>query len=98
MHCGHHVRIRGHASASPRRSFQMSDAMNRLRSPVRRLIVLGLLAAFSLGHASANGEVFKCVDASGKTSYQGDPCQTPAETPLKVQAPAPPEGSAGARP
>ena len=65
---------------------------------MRRLIVLGSLAAFSLRHASAVGEVFKCVDASGKTSYQGDPCQTPAEAALKVQAPAPPEASAGARP
>jgi hypothetical protein len=76
----------------------MSHPVNRPRSPVRRLIVLGSLAAFSLGHASANGEVFKCVDASGKTSYQGDPCQTPAEAALKVQAPAPPEASTGARP
>ncbi|HXM31902.1 MAG TPA: DUF4124 domain-containing protein [Xanthobacteraceae bacterium] len=59
---------------------------------------MGSLAAFSLGHASADGEVFKCVDADGKTSYQGAPCKTPAETPLKVQAPAPPEASAGARP
>ena len=76
----------------------MSDAMNRPRSPVRRLIVLGSLAAFALGHAPADGEVFKCVDASGKTSYQGDPCQTAAEAALKVQAPVPPEASAGARP
>ena len=76
----------------------MSDPVDRPHSPVLRLIVLGSLAAFSLGHASANGEVFKCVDASGKTSYERDPCQTPAETPLKVQAPAPPEASAGARP
>ena len=52
---------------------------------------MGSLAALSLGHASANGEVFKCVDASGKTSYQGDPCQTAAEAALKVQAPVPPE-------
>ena len=75
----------------------MSDSVNRPRAPVRRLIVLGSLAAFSLGHASANGEAFKCVDASGKTSYQGDPCQTAAEAPSKFQAPAPPD-SAGARP
>ena len=78
--------------------FKCPTPMNRPRSPVRRLIVLGSLAALSLGHAPADGEVFKCVDASGKTSYQAIPCQTPAETPLKVQAPAPPEASAGARP
>jgi Domain of unknown function (DUF4124) len=76
----------------------MSDPINHPRAPVRRLIVLGSLAAVSLGHAPADGEVFKCVDASGKTSYQAIPCQIPAETPLKVQAPAPPEASVGARP
>jgi hypothetical protein len=98
MHCGDHVRICKDASASPPPSLQMSDPVNRPRSPVRRLIVLGSLTALSLSHAPADGEVFKCVDAGGKTSYQGDPCKTPAETPLKVQAPAPPEASAGARP
>ena len=86
------------ASASPLPSLQMCDPANRPRSPVRRLIVLGSLSALSLGHAPADGEMFKCVDAGGKTSYQGDPCQTVAETPLKVQAPAPPEASPGARP
>jgi Domain of unknown function (DUF4124) len=96
MHCGDHVQIREDASASPLPSLQMSDPVNRGRSPIRRLIVLGSLTALSLGHAPADGEVFKCVDASGKTSYQGDPCQTAAEVPLKVQAPAPP-ASAGAR-
>jgi hypothetical protein len=98
MHCGDHVRICKDASASPPPSLQISDPVNRPRSPVRRLIVLGSLAALSLSHAPADGEVFKCVDADGKTSYQGAPCKTPAETPLKVQAPAPPEASAGARP
>ena len=86
------------ASASPLPSLQMSDPANRRRSPVRRLIVLGSLTALSLGHAPADGEMFKCVDAGGKTRYQGDPCQTAAEVPLKVQAPAPPEASSGARP
>ena len=76
----------------------MSDPVDRPHSPVLRLIVLGSLSALSLNHAPADGEVFKCVDAGGKTSYQGAPCKTPAETPLKVQAPAPPEASAGARP
>lgn len=97
MHCGDQVRIREDAFASPLPSLQMSDPVNRPRSPVRRLIVLGSLTALSLGHAPADGEVFKCVDASGKTSYQGDPCQTAAEAPSKFQAPAPPD-SAGARP
>jgi hypothetical protein len=86
------------ASASPLPSLQTCDPANRPRSPVRRLIVLGSLSALSLGHAPADGEMFKCVDAGGKTSYQGDPCQTVAETPLKVLAPAPPEASPGARP
>src|ERR1700694_5999654 len=98
MHCGDHVRICKDASASPPPSLQMSDPVNRPRSPVPRLIVLGSLSALSLSHAPADGEVFKCVDAGGKTSYQGDPCKTPAETALKVQAPAPPEASTGARP
>ena len=98
MRCGDHVQIREDASASPLPSLQMSDPVNRARSPVRRLIVLGSLTALSLGHAQADGEVFKCVDASGKTSYQGDPCQTAAEVPSKVQAPAPPAASTGAQP
>src|ERR1700675_568434 len=98
MHGGDHVRIRKDASASPPPSLQMSDPVNRPRAPVRRLIVLGSLSALSLNHAPADGEVFKCVDAGGKTSYQGDPCKTPAETALKVQAPAAPEASTGARP
>ena len=74
----------------------MSDAVNRPRSPVRRLIALISLIALSLGHAPADGEVFKCVDAGGKTSYQANPCQKAAEETLKVQAPAPP-ASTGAR-
>ena len=86
------------ASASPLPSLQMSGRVNRHRSTGRRLIVLGSLTALSLGHAPADGEMFKCVDAGGKTSYQGDPCQTVAETPLEVQAPAPPEASTGPRP
>ncbi|HWZ70402.1 MAG TPA: DUF4124 domain-containing protein [Casimicrobiaceae bacterium] len=45
--------------------------------------------ALSLSHASADGEVFKCVDAAGKTSYQANPCQNAAGETLKVQAPAP---------
>ena len=98
MRCGDHVQVRGDASASPLPSLQRSDPVNRARSPVRRLIVLGSLAAFSLGHTPADGEVFKCVDASGKTSYQGDPCRTVAEVPSKVQAPAPPAASTGVQP
>src|ERR1700682_410765 len=98
MRCGDHVRICKDASASPPPSLQISDPVNRPPAPVRRLTVLGSLAALSLSHAPADGEVFKCVDAGGKTGYQGAPCKTPAETPLKVQAPAPPEASAGARP
>src|SRR5438445_1783916 len=85
------------ASASPLPYLQMSGRVNRHRSTGWRLIVLGSLTALSLGHAPADGEMFKCVDAGGKTRYQGDPCQT-AEVPLKVQAPAPPEASSGARP
>jgi len=61
------------------------------------LIVLGWLAALSLSQAEVNAEVFKCVDAAGKTSYQADPCQTPADTTLKVQAPAPSAPSAVVR-
>src|SRR5260370_7719080 len=98
MRCGDHVQIREAASASPLPSLQMSYPVNRAPSPVRRLLVLGSLTALSLGHSPADGEVFKCVDASGKTSYQGDPCQTAAEVPSKVQAPAPPAASAGAQP
>jgi hypothetical protein len=86
------------ASASPLPSLQMSDPANRPRCSVRRLIVLGSLTALSLAHAPADGEMFKCVDAGGKTRYQREPCQTAAEAPLKVQAPAPPEASSGARP
>jgi len=86
------------ASAPPLPFLQMSGRVNRHRSTTRRLIVLGSLTALSLGHAPADGAMFKCVDAGGKTSYQRDPCQTVAETPLKVQAPAPPEASPGAGP
>jgi len=74
----------------------MSGAVNRERLPVRRLIALSSLMALSLSHASADGEVFKCVDAGGKTSYQANRCQNSAEVTLKVQAPAPP-ASTGAR-
>jgi hypothetical protein len=90
------VQIREDTSASFLVSLPMSDAANRPRSHVRRLIFFSSLVALSLGHAPADGEVFKCVDAAGKTSYQGDPCQTAADATLKVQAPAPP-ASAGAR-
>jgi hypothetical protein len=65
-----------------------SDGVNRPRSPAR-LIALSALIALSLGNTRANGEVFKCVDAAGKTSYQADPCPTIAEDPVKVQPPAP---------
>ena len=65
-----------------------SEAVNRPRS-LARLIALSALIALSLGHIPANGEVFKCVDAAGKTSYQADPCPTIAEDPAKVQPPAP---------
>jgi uncharacterized protein DUF4124 len=65
-----------------------SEAANRPRSPTR-LIALSALIALSLGYTRANGEVFKCVDAAGKTSYQADPCPTVAEDPAKVQPPAP---------
>jgi hypothetical protein len=63
--------------------------VTRHRSPLRRLVALASLAALSLLQAEVNGEVFKCVDAAGKTSYQADPCQTAADASLKVQAPAP---------
>jgi hypothetical protein len=76
----------------------MNGRRNRLRLTMRWSIVLGSLTALSPGHAPADGGVFKCVDAGGKTSYQGDPCLTVAQAPLKVQAPASPEASAGARP
>lgn len=69
-----------------------SDVVNRPRSPAR-LIALSALIALSLGHTPANGEVFKCVDAAGKTSYQADPCPTVAEDPVKVQPPAPPSAT-----
>jgi hypothetical protein len=65
-----------------------SDAVNRLRSPAR-LIALSALIALSMGHNQTNGEVFKCVDAAGKTSYQADPCPTIPEEAVKVQPPAP---------
>jgi hypothetical protein len=65
-----------------------SDAVNRPRSPAR-LIALSALIALSLGYTRADGEVFKCVDAVGKTSYQADPCPTIAEETVKVQPPAP---------
>src|ERR1700676_3140641 len=95
MHCGDHVQIREDASASLLASCQMSGAVNRERLPVRRLIALSSLMALSLSHASADGEVFKCVDAAGKTSYQANPCQNAAGETLKVQAPAPPERIGG---
>ena len=65
-----------------------SEAVNRLCSPAR-LVALSALIALSLGYTRANGEVFKCVDAVGKTSYQADPCPTIAEDSVKVQPPAP---------
>jgi hypothetical protein len=86
------------ASASPLPSLQVSDRVDLHRSAMRWLIVVGSLTGLSMGPPPADGEMFKCVDAGGKTSYQGAPCQTVAESPLKVQAPAPPEASPGARP
>jgi Domain of unknown function (DUF4124) len=74
----------------------MSDAVNRAHLPVRQLIALSSLMALSLSFAPADAEVFKCVDAGGKTSYRANPCQKAAEETLKVQAPAPPT-STGAR-
>lgn len=70
----------------------MFDAVTRPCSPAR-LIALSALTALSLGHAPADGEVFKCVDAAGKTSYQADPCPTTAEDAPQVQAPAPPSAT-----
>src|ERR1700688_4377632 len=96
MHCGDHVQIREDASASLLASCQMSAAVNRAHLPVRQLIALSSLMALSLSFAPANAEVFKCVDAGGKTSYRANPCQKAAEETLKVQAPAPP-ASTGAR-
>jgi hypothetical protein len=66
-----------------------SEGVNRPRSPAR-LMALSALIALSLGYTRANGEVFKCVDAAGKTSYQADPCPTIPEEAVKVQPPAPP--------
>jgi hypothetical protein len=54
---------------------------------------LSSLPALLLAQTPADGEPFKCVDATGKTSYQADPCQTAAEATSKVQAPAPPASS-----
>lgn len=66
-----------------------SEAVNGPRS-LARLIALSALIALSLGFTRANGEVFKCVDAAGKTSYQADACPTIPEEAVKVQPPAPP--------
>jgi len=67
----------------------MPGAVNPGRSSARRLLASCALIALSLGCAPADAETFKCVDASGKTSYQPAPCPTAAEETLKVQAPAP---------
>ena len=72
-----------------------SKAVSRPRS-LARLIALSALIALTLGYTPANGEVFKCVDAAGKTSYQADPCPTIAEDPVKVQPPAPHRHAAAA--
>lgn len=64
------------------------------RSPAPLWIGLFALIALALTHAPARGETFKCVDAAGKTSYQADPCPAASDATLKVQAPAPPSGSA----
>ena len=69
-----------------------SEAVNRPRSPAR-LIALSALIALSLGYTPANGEVFKCVDAAGKTSYQANPCPTVAEDAVKVQPPPAPQST-----
>jgi hypothetical protein len=69
-----------------------SEAVNRPRSPAR-LIALSALIALSLGYTPANGEVFKCVDAAGKTSYQANPCPTIAEDSVKVQPPPAPQST-----
>ena len=70
-----------------------SEAVNRPRS-LARLIALSALIALSLGYTPANGEVFKCVDAAGKTSYQANPCPTIAEDSVKVQPPPAPQSTA----
>jgi hypothetical protein len=74
----------------------MSDAVNRAHLPVQQLLAVSSLMALSLSFVPADAEVFKCVDAGGKTSYRANPCQKAAEETLKVQAPAPP-ASTGAR-
>ena len=82
--------IKEDTSASYSCSRQVSGSVTRQRRPAARSIALSSLTALLLIPIQANGEVFKCVDAAGKTSYQADPCQTPAETPAKAQAPMPP--------
>jgi hypothetical protein len=65
------------------------DVVKPARSSFRWLTVWTALIALSLGHATANGETFKCIDATGKAIYQANPCQAPVDETRKVQAPAP---------
>ena len=49
-----------------------------------------LLASLLPAGACAQGEVYKCRDASGQTSYQDAPCPPGTEQPAPVLSPAPP--------
>lgn len=76
-------------SSAPGPVLFVPGASNRPRSGARRWTVWFTVAALPLASALAFGETFKCVDATGKTSYQTNPCPIAADPTLKVQAPAP---------
>ncbi len=75
----------------------LPDAMTRVRSSALRSLACALVALW-LAPAVAHGETFKCIDATGKASYQSAPCKTAAEETLKVQAPVPISSPASAAP
>ena len=58
-----------------------------------RAASLFILALGPLGAAHGQ-QLYKCVSAAGKTSYQEDPCPTPAKEPPGKVAPASPRGNA----
>jgi hypothetical protein len=52
---------------------------------MRKILAIALLLACSLQTGPVSAGLYKCVDAKGRTSYQGEPCAGQAEKKSQVE-------------
>ena len=65
---------------------------------LRTLLGLGVSLLGALGVSAAHAQVYKCVDASGKTVYSQSPCPSGTSSRILSRKPAPSTDDAASKP